>query len=326
MYNYHNLHNLLSQKIKKGIFLLIGDDAGQISYCSNLVVSTFNSNHITYLYKSIQKSKDEILSYLMNANIFDNKISILIKEIQNNITKKDLEFLIHISSNRILLLHGNNMKKTSMIFKSLCNISTIINCYKFNRSQLTNYIKMFLFSKKIEFEEQIPSLIANQLDGNLFFVNNALEKICLYIDNSKLTSHDVYSIFISNDYSTIHLCYQILTENIVASLQVINSIKCTNIPAITVIKQMQNIANTIINIISNREISNLTLREIVKAHKPPIFFKEEKIFIEICESVKILKVIKFLNCLCIIENKLKKNNSMNFMHVYDLIIRLYIQL
>ena len=310
IYNFNNIHSLLDTKRSTQAFFLVGDDIGQIEFCTKKIIKKFafkNKVQISTFYQEqIAQNYTDIMLKIQSLNLFYNKRIIIIKNIKQHLKQKEISIYQEMIKTHVLILHGFNIKKTSQTTQILTNITMMIHCYQLDIKQLERYIKNFLSIHRILYEQHTIFLLINKLrTNNLLIINHELKKIQYFIKNQKFNPDIIHYIsHYTSESSIAQLCQNILYYK---QNDLISDIKQSDILInnhLIIVKKMQQFLHRIISIIDIQQNSHQDINTIISNFKPTIFFKEKNILKKL--SYMNIGIISLLKELILLEIKIKQ--------------------
>ena len=310
-YNFNNFHILLGNEIKPAAYFFIGDDLGQIDHlCEKIIKKYFkrdDKNMSVFYFDDIVKNPDIIKIDTMSFDLFHNKKVVVIKRLKASIDASFLEILNNIAQQNLLLLQGENLKKSCLTARELSKFAKIINCYKFEVQQLTEYIAKYFLHYHIKHDKHIPALIAEKLQENLLIVDSELKKIQTYIGDDLLTENMLHNICSYLQVpSVVEICETILNKKKAKLNKIYEIIINEQVSKVAIIRQMQSFLNKILTLQRLCYDKSSNISSVINEYKPPIFFKEKIPIKEICSQHDSKKILSLLKQLIYLEIEIKK--------------------
>ena len=311
--NFKQLDSYLQNNTSHLDFFLVGDDFGQVIYVTEKLLEKYfkdEDRHIEKLeHSALQKNHLLLQNHLQSLQLFSEKKAIIIKNVGETI-KKDVLDIIKNSDNKFLfIIQAENLRKSSKTYKDIesTNKFCFINCYKLDLYSTINFIEIFLRKKNIEFNTEVVNIIANSLPDNLLLIKNELEKLVQYLGSEKELTIEIVQNVISGtkDLVYINLCHAIVFKDKRNLLQQMERIQDINF--INMIRIIQNYFSKVLFVKSKEKYENKSVNFIINNIKPPIFFKEKNIFLDICNKISFEKALKFMEELVELELSCKKS-------------------
>lgn len=311
--NFKQLDSYLQNNTSHLDFFLVGDDFGQVIYVTEKLLEKYfkdEDRHIEKLeHSALQKNHLLLQNHLQSLQLFSEKKAIIIKNVGETI-KKDVLAIIKNSDNKFLfIIQAENLRKSSKTYKDIesTNKFCFINCYKLDLYSTINFIEIFLRKKNIEFNTEVVNIIANSLPDNLLLIKNELEKLVQYLGSEKELTIEIVQNVISGtkDLVYINLCHAIVFKDKRNLLQQMERIQDTNF--INMIRIIQNYFSKVLFVKNKEKYDNKSVNFIINNIKPPIFFKEKNIFLDICNKISFEKALKFMEELVELELSCKKS-------------------
>jgi len=312
--SFQQIHGYLQDPLSKLVFLLIGDDAGQIIHATNQLIDKYfaeNTYNIERLdFSCLEKDSSFLSKMLRSRHLFGNKKALIIKNIGNNIKKEVLKVIEDNPNNYLLVLQGDNLKKNCNTYKWIQNLKdlTIINCYKLDYDARNQFIESFLRNHNIKLDKDILCVINNSLPDDLLIIQNELDKLIIFLGKEKVLSIDIIRKIISwsRDLIPMELLHSILLshrENFIKNLNKIEDHEPN-----TIVNLLQSSTNKLLLAKIREEFLNIN-PNFVTSMAPIVFFKEKKIFSEIYETTTIESILKLSEELISLERLIKAHDS-----------------
>ena len=299
--NLNQLDRYLEKSDMASDFLLVGDDFGQIIYVNNLILKKYFANERQYTdtfdYSDIQKNSSLLQNTLQSPQLFAEKKAIVVKGLGDNITKPVLDLIKNKGGDTLLILQGENLRKSSKTYKALESISKLclVKCYKLDANSTTVFIDKFLQSHGVKYSKELPSIIAHSLPDNVLLIKSELEKIIQYLGEDELTIERVENVISGmKDFSYINLCTAIIFKDQQKMLEQIQKINNEGIGCTSIIRMLQYYFAKVLHIKAEEKIKRHSVYNIINSLKPPVFFKEKNALLDICNKVDYYQVMDLM--------------------------------
>jgi DNA polymerase III delta subunit len=115
--------------------------------------------------------------------LFSTKKAIVIKDVGDTIKKDVLELVKDKNADYLLIIQGENLRKSSKTYKELEALSglCVMSCYKLDLSSMALFVDKFLKNQNIRYKRELPGMLAQFLPDNALLVQNELDKITQYL-------------------------------------------------------------------------------------------------------------------------------------------------
>ena len=323
--NLNQLDSYLRRNDIASDFLLVGDDFGQIIYITDRMLKGYFGNEQYYIdtlyYSDLQKDSSLLQNALQSLQLFTQKKAIIIKDIGESIKKDILDLIKNKSDCSLLILQGENLRKSSKTYQALESINKIcfVKCYKLDINSMTIFIDKLLQNYGVKYEKELPAIIAHSLPNNALLVKNELDKIVEYLEGDKLTIEAVENVISGmGDFSYISLCTAIIFKDKNKMLEQLRRIDNEGINSISLIRMLQNYFAKILYIKREEKIKMNSVYNIINTLKPPVFFKEKTALLEICKKVDYDDIVNLMYQLIRLEidSKTATFNPKTLLHHY----------
>lgn len=315
--HFRQIDCYLENNLSHLYFFLIGDDFGQIICSTEKILEKYFNKEAYNIekieYSDLEKNPLLLHRHLQSIQLFSQKKAIIIYNV-NNIFKKDIIDIIKSSNSKFLLLiQTNNVKKSSQTYKNFESINQfcLIHCYKLDLNSVKNFIEQFFKKNNITFTTQVIEIITSSLPNNLLIIKNELEKITTYLGHKKNLTIDTVNNIISGiqDPAYINICYAIVMKNKSCLLKEIE--KVVNVNYINIIRIIQGYFSTVLSIKYKEKHENKMIRLVINEIKPPIFFKDKEIILDICNNITLDQALLFMEDLIALEINCKESLTHN---------------
>jgi DNA polymerase-3 subunit delta len=266
--------------LKKKFTLLYGENISLISEIENKITTEAKATKNL----TIKKYQEEYL--LQNKDIFDQLINAesLFGDQEMVVISKSTDKIIEIydeknaqdNDKRIIFLSGPLTKKSKL--RNLAEASTIftcIACYNDTSEQLQSILFQKLKDNKISVSREFINSIFEINSLNRQDINDAVSKIQLIQNTSKITEDNLKNIFHSsensNNFEIINFCLLGDKKNI---NKVLSNIYAQGINFNEILAALKYKVKKLIDILES-DIANKDPNQLVESFKPPIFWKEK---------------------------------------------------
>ena len=308
-------------------FLLVGDDFGQIIYISDCILKKYfgDGRHYidTFYYPDLKKDSSLLQSALQSLQLFTEKKAIIIKMLGDSITKDILELIKNKKDNTLLILQGENLRKSSKTYKALESITKLclIKCYKLDANATAVFINSFLQKNDVRYKKELPSIIAHFLPNNILLIKNELEKVFQYLDGDELTIEIIEKVISGiRDFSYINLCKAIIFKDKKKILEQIRRMNNEEIGHISIIRILQSYFAKVLYIKREEKLKMCSVHDVINSLKPPVFFKEKSALLDICNKTNYYETVNLMYELMKLEIDYKtvNANSNNLFSLFSL--------
>ena len=306
------IENNLSKLLKYKFILIYGENAGLKEDLKKKIITLKKKAEIINLYQEdVLKNKDVLLNEVQNTSLFSEEKIIILNQI-NDKYFAEIEGLLNRKENIIIILIGDLLEKKSKLrnlFEKKTNLG-IIPCYQDNEITLRNLIKNELSDFK-NLETNLINMIINYSNLNRKTIKNNLDKIKSFYDK-RILSEDSLETLLNSDRNEMFenirdaalsgdkLKLNDLLDNFVFSnedvYQYLNMINYRFIKSLNIHKQNESYNDL-----------NVTISKM----KPPVFWKDRPVYLKMLKKWDKQSVIEVLKYLAKVENKIKKNSTIN---------------
>ena len=316
---------------KTSNFLFHGENQGRIEECSLIVINSIKKKFeaVNYIYLSSDELKKGVFSKLYsgseNHDLFGNK-NIFIVSLQDQKASKEIVETLQIkeTSFAYLIVKCVQLKKTSVLraFFEKSKENFAIPCYEESETDKKNMIRHFFSSEKLDISTDEINILSDLLSNERLEIKNELNKLIIFIKNSKNKVNDSLNIISENISENIsHLIFSLASKD-----------KTSFLKDFFKSKDVKNNHIKFINFFSDHLIRILEVKNKIKSGheksfaiktlRPPIFFKylsEFSMQVDLWEENEIYNLLKKLH---ICQSYYLKNFKSNKFALYFLFLKI----
>ncbi len=310
---------------EKKFFLFYGPNFGKIESCiqilKNKLVSLNSSlNFLSFFQDDFSNhSFTEIVSQNTQGDIFGNKISLIF-------SLSDLKFsteIIKVISSQDLNIQ-NIILKTGPIQKGLkirnffedSPECIIVPCYEDNPAEKKHLITRFFVNENIKISSSHTDILSSLLSSERLSLTNELNKLILYIKATKSNVIDALKVLTDNDSQDLNnLVYLLASKEKGAFWNQFLKVQRTFSDQIKFIGIFSKHLEKIL-FVKNKVLLGSTPSNAMKSLRPPIFFKQEEVFLsqlKLWSFKNLIKIIKQLHFCQMSILKNEKSSKFNFL-------------
>lgn len=293
--------------LKNNLILFYGENIGLIDEFKNLITrKNYKNNIIKYFQEDIINNNEIIFNEINNSSLFNDEKIFIIQNVDDKFLKT-IETILSSNKDRKIYLFANVLDKKSKLrnFFEKEKLTDIIPCYNDTEITFKKIIKQSLknFSG---INNEVLNLLIENCSKDRSKLKNELEKIKSYFIDSNINISELKKLLnFKEDGDLDEIRDSVLIgdrnkTNKLLSSTVINSEK--NILFISILMQR---LSRIEEVIKNNK-GNISLA--IENLKPPIFWKDKKMFINQVNIWKRETLRKALSDIYNVELKIKTNS------------------
>tara|TARA_Y200000002_G_scaffold147513_1_gene121930 strand:- start:187 stop:1188 length:1002 start_codon:yes stop_codon:yes gene_type:complete len=292
--------------------LIYGENIGLKETLKKNIVNLNKKNEIINLYQEdINKNKNIVINEIMNTSLFAEEKLIIINQANEN-TLTELDSILDGEERIKIILIADLLDKKSKLrstFEKKNNLA-VIPCYNDNDFTLRKLIHNELGEFK-NMNSNIVNMILNYSNLNRKTILNNMEKIKSFYEN-KIISDDSLETLLNSDrnepFENIRDAALIGDKNRLNTL--LNNFAFTNDDAYIYLNKLNYKLIRLLEIHKeNKKHGDFSIT--MAKMRPPIFWKDKPIYLKLLKKWQISRVLEALTYLGRIEEKLKKNSSLN---------------
>ena len=314
-------------KINKfDFFLLYGKNEGLQNEIIDLhLIKDFDGEIIKYDESEFLKSKEIIISELLNKSLFESKKILLISRVTEKIlnsiyeiTEKDVTDL------KIILKSGILEKKSKLrnFFEKEKNLA-VIPFYEDDYKSLSFIVNDFMTKNKIKLSRESINLLVTRASGDRENLKTELNKILNYsYSNNKIRFEHVQKLTnLSENFAVGELADSYLSKNIKNVSKILNENNYSDEECILILRTILSKSKRLLTIIEKYNETE-DMEDTLSKIKPPIFWKEKENVKTQIFRWKIKDLKRNIYKISEIEHLVKSNSKNSLNLVSDFIVSL----
>jgi len=314
-------------KINKfDFFLLYGKNEGLQNEIIDLhLIKDFDGEIIKYDESEFLKSKEIIISELLNKSLFESKKILLISRVTEKIlnsiyeiTEKDVTDL------KIILKSGILEKKSKLrnFFEKESSLA-VIPFYEDDYKSLSFIVNDFMTKNKIKLSRESINLLVTRASGDRENLKTELNKILNYsYSNNKIRFEHVQKLTnLSENFAVGELADSYLSKNIKNVSKILNENNYSDEECILILRTILSKSKRLLTIIEKYNETE-DMEDTLSKIKPPIFWKEKENVKTQVFKWKIKDLKRNIYKISEIEHLVKSNSKNSLNLVSDFIVSL----
>ena len=314
-------------KINKfDFFLLYGKNEGLQNEIIDLhLIKDFDGEIIKYDESEFLKSKEIIISELLNKSLFESRKILLISRVTEKIlnsiyeiTEKDVTDL------KIILKSGILEKKSKLrnFFEKESSLA-IIPFYEDDYKSLSFIVNDFMTKNKIKLSRESINLLVTRASGDRENLKTELNKILNYsYSNNKIRFEHVQKLTnLSENFAVGELADSYLSKNIKNVSKILNENNYSDEECILILRTILSKSKRLLTIIEKYNETE-DMEDTLSKIKPPIFWKEKENVKTQVFKWKIKDLKRNIYKISEIEHLVKSNSKNSLNLVSDFIVSL----
>ena len=314
-------------KINKfDFFLFYGKNEGLQNEIIDLhLIKDFDGEIIKYDESEFLKSKEIIISELLNKSLFESKKILLISRVTEKIlnsiyeiTEKDVTDL------KIILKSGILEKKSKLrnFFEKESSLA-VIPFYEDDYKSLSFIVNDFITKNKIKLSRESINLLVTRASGDRENLKTELNKILNYsYSNNKIRFEHVQKLTnLSENFAVGELADSYLSKNIKNVSKILNENNYSDEECILILRTILSKSKRLLTIIEKYNETK-DMEDTLSKIKPPIFWKEKENVKTQVFKWKIKDLKRNIYKISEIEHLVKSNSKNSLNLVSDFIVNL----
>ncbi len=303
------------QKIDKfKLILIYGENIGlKETFKKKIVMFNKNTEIINLYQEDITRNKQIVVNEINNVSLFSTEKLIIINQTSESMFS-ELENLLNLDDKqkvKIVLIAELLDKKSKLrtTFEKKNNLA-IIPCYNDNDVTLRKLIQNELGEFK-NLNSNDVNMILNYSNLNRKTILNNIEKIKTFYEN-KIISDDNLETLLNSDRNELfeNIRDAALGGDKIKLNELLNNFPFTNEDAFQYINKLNYKLIKLLEILKENN-KHGDFNETLSKMRPPIFWKDKPIYLKLLKKWHISSVLDAIIYLGRIEEKLKKNSTLN---------------
>ena len=298
------IQSFKEQKTNYVPLLLYGSNEGLIRENYNKLKNIFNQasyEEINVIGKSISEQPEILIDEIKTVSMFnDHKIITIDQPIDKNIEIFEEAFAM-LTSNTLIIVLANNLKKTSKIRKFFENSKNLFACANYEDDLRSNSQQIQNLEKYIgkTLNKDIKNYLNQNLSSDRMISNHEVDKIILlYYENNTIPElEEIKLIFNDNSDLGLSKISQLAFSGKPNKVSInLNRIFAEGVNPIAVVR-------TMLNYVQRIQVTQIALRKTndfesaIKSLKPPVFWKDKDSFKLHCKKWPINETVLNFNLL-----------------------------
>ena len=314
-------------KINKfDFFLLYGKNEGLQNEIIDLhLIKDFDGEIIKYDESEFLKSKEIIISELLNKSLFESKKILLISRVTEKILNSIYEITEkNVTDLKIILKSGILEKKSKLrnFFEKESNLA-VIPFYEDDYKSLSFIVNDFMTKNKIKLSRESINLLVTRASGDRENLKTELNKILNYsYSNNKIRFEHVQKLTnLSENFAVGELADSYLSKNIKNVSKILNENNYSDEECILILRTILSKSKRLLTIIEKYNETE-DMEDTLSKIKPPIFWKEKENVKTQVFKWKIKDLKRNIYKISEIEHLVKSNSKNSLNLVSDFIVSL----
>ncbi len=222
------------------------------------------------------KNDPGILSDELNTLSLTAERRVILLDLSSDLSKEHVDTILNIRSQSLLIISAGELKASSPSRKAFEKDKDLIAipCYNSSSIDIMTLLNDGLKKNNLTMDKDAKDLIAKSLGNDYGNTISEIEKILKYHKNgSEISKTDVESMLVTSSNTMITDLVDVVFEKRTKSVSnLYHSILDEFNPAQILIITSNHVIR-LMELLAEKEISNLPNRQLVENSKPPIFFK-----------------------------------------------------
>ena len=309
-----------NSEIKKNIFkykciILHGENLSLKKELEDELLIDYKKNgYSTKIYREEELKKNpDILNFIFNENLFNEKEVFVIKDISDKITKFINEDNLK-SFSKYLILTSKYLKKGSKIrgFFENSKLCASLACYEDDDAQIQNLLKTRLYENGIKINYDTIQKLVMDKNLNRNDINEAIKKLSIIKTETNVIGDDILlDIFnATNTYDNFEIANIVISGNSKKLNKALNDIYNASGYYNELIPAIRFKVKRLIEILEYNE-DETDISKKINNFKPPIFWKEKNEITIQLKKWKKSELIKLLKEIYNVELKCKEHYNIS---------------
>ena len=262
----------------KDIFLIYGENEGLKKNLKDSILKekkNEKSNISNFLEEEILKKPEILFDSILSKSLFAERKIFVLEKCSEKFLSTLNEILQYADNSFTLILIAGILDKKSKV-RNICEKDkdvACIPCYKDNEQTLETIIKKELNAESIKYSNETVGYLISKASGDRNYLNSELEKIKLYCKDQKNISYEqIKKLLYTPEEESAELIINACLNNKINLIKNYLTNQNMNINYILILRMLARKVEKLISLSKLKK--ELSVDEIVKNAKPPIFWKD----------------------------------------------------
>lgn len=313
LYKEKVLSLLKSAKSLPNIWLLFGNDDGEIRMIIQKIIKQVNTNESELIKVNSDVNMKEVM---FSRSLFEKNKIVIVNDATDSFTSEITDIIDKVMNQDYLIIQGGELKKNSklrILFEEH-NKAIALHCYKLNA--FIEKIEQELRINGLTYEIGVPEMLVNIISNDSQIICNEIKKLSLFFADSlnKKITLNMLSNFISNsaEGSLDRLFLSIVLNNKNDLINEMN--KMNRINTLFIVRAYQNFLIRMISV--QRDLGKIGIEAAMNKLKPPLFGQPKSDFIFAVKQSRIENNLKLLQNAIQIECDFKSISGIELQQIF----------
>ena len=266
--------------------LIYGQDNGLINHRTKALINHFiKDQNDPFLLSKINSDqlKDDpgLLADELNTIGLPNDKRVILLDLTSDLNKEQITCIIESKSQSLLIIFAGELKPTSPSRKAFETDNNFITipCYNSTDMDITTLLNNKLKEKSLTMDKEAKDLLVGSLGNDYGNTVTEIEKILsFHKSNNTITRSDVESIMVSSSNIIITDLVDVVFEKKTLSINKLYQTVLDEFNPAQILIIISNHAIRLLELLAEKEESNLPNKQLIENSRPPIFFKRHASF------------------------------------------------
>ena len=206
---------------------------------------------------------------------------VILLDLTSDLNKEQITCIIESKSQSLLIIFAGELKPTSPSRKAFETDNNFITipCYNSTDIDITTLLNNKLKEKNLTMDKEAKDLLVGSLGNDYGNTVTEIEKILSYHkSNNIITSSDVESIMVSSSNIIITDLVDMVFEKKTVSINKLYQAVLDEFNPAQILIIISNHAIRLLELLAEKEETNLPIKQLIESSRPPIFFKRHASF------------------------------------------------
>ena len=266
--------------------LIYGQDNGLINHRTKALINHYvKDQNDPFLLSKINSDqlKDDpgLLADELNTIGLSNDKRVILLDLTSDLNKEQITCITESKSQSLLIIYAGELKPTSPSRKAFETDNNFITipCYNSTDMDITTLLNNKLKEKSLTMHKEAKDLLVGSLGNDYGNTVTEIEKILSYHkSNNIITSSDVESIMVSSSNIIITDLVDMVFEKKTVSINKLYQAVLDEFNPAQILIIISNHTIRLLELLAEKEESNLPNKQLIENSRPPIFFKRHASF------------------------------------------------
>lgn len=266
--------------------LLYGQDEGLITQRTHDLINFYVKNKsdpfsLTRLNNKLINDDDELLENEINTFGLMGDRKVILIELSSDLNTKQVETINKSNKDVLIIIKAGELKSSSKLKTLYDKDQNLISipCYQITSNDLSSLLNNKLSEKRLTMDANTKQLIISSLGRNYLESITEINKLLDPLPEGKaVTREHIENLLVTSENVIINDLVDCVFERKTQKIVSIHNAVLQTLNSSQILIIINNHLIKLLEMLNEKEIGNLSNKEVIESAKPPIFFKRHSSF------------------------------------------------